>query len=485
MTNISRDADLCNIARGMLQSITAPSFDYTALESLLQTFSATPTGDKKRELAMQCIETTLLPCSAFFLVKPHRSLIQTKHLKESSRTLKNVEDVVISLNKDYREHFTHQLRVFLTGLCILSNDIDVWIDHTRSYEANLLSQVFTPYVHDATTARAIIDEFSNQFVGYELSDSSVLKEWWALTSLMHDMGYPPVNLQFLTNRKLSEMYGGLFAYYRFRELELIPREYFDRQMDEFMESIAFAYPDVPELLAFLDSLRSESDHGLIGAIVSFPRGILSDILRDIENIKDKFEKRPGFMLEIIAGFHVPVLGAAIPKSTAAEYEEMSRFFKSILYVQGLLCISLHNKPYFYFASPLLELLVLSDNLQEWGRTEHFGLETVKMDKKGGAIEFEFTYNDKESATCFYKKLAACFDYTKDGPFLTTGLFHDFTPERASEFMERIHSKFDNSLTIDFRFVVLHKEGSNLTSVGSLFICNKCGNASRSLNCLKC
>lgn len=155
-------------------------------------------------------------------------------------------------------------------------------------------------------------------------------------------------------------------------------------------------------------------------------------------------------------------------------EPVNPFFFSLVHY-SLISISLHNNQRYFFVSPLTQLLIATDTLQEWDRLTKIG-DTERLIYPCDRIELKLDYT--LSLNDIIIKSIIPFDKPRDT--LNEDIFNRRETDQKKLFEELGKSKdekefndfFENGLELRIGFLE-----TNCNEIHKLMICGKCGRTS--------
>ncbi len=234
-----------------------------------------------------------------------------------------------SAKKFYRDHTEHQLRVAVLGDFLLEQDLG---------QGKLLN-----IIADLT----------------ELDKTGIKEKYWWVTGLIHDIGYP---LEKLTTSVNWSLVNQILKCYPHLDLEMIPLEVTlsskGRNQAAYLEIIEEGMSKEAKYL-----IRNGAGYNLDGPLHSKSQVFLSNP----EKGHGEFNYKPSIALDHGVVGAINLLASLGSPETIKQNNDEYRG-----YVEAAKAIAVHNfkdrLPEFTFdKNPLSFLLVLIDELQEWGR----------------------------------------------------------------------------------------------------------------------
>lgn len=269
--------------------------------------------------------------------------------KENLNYLKNSQDFSLRLQNFKRDNLIHPLRVFLLGCYIINADKNFWIDRTmESIKKDLFPTsniLFGPiYLKLGIT--------NNDF------RLKLVFLMWMVASLCHDIGRSIEDAN-ETIKDVTIAYGSLPKFrwgcinissgtkkiyeLKLSSLIITPDEIGERKKRALFAFLEWVYPDEKKY-RYIEKIMKDKyeklDHGVISAILS----------TDYEYLK--YLEEENAFIEILKN---PV-----------------RFLCYSLIHYSFISISLHNNQRYFFTSPLTQLFIAVDTLQEWNRVTKIG-----------------------------------------------------------------------------------------------------------------
>ncbi len=231
-----------------------------------------------------------------------------------------------SAGKYYRDHTEHQLRVAVLGDFLLEQDLGL---------GNLLK-----HISDITKI-----------------DKEMIKDqiWWVM-GLIHDIGYP---MQKMTKSINYSLLNQILKCYPMLDFDVIPFE------------ISLSNKNLEPYIKLLEEGLSKDAKLLIrsGSGLDFDSLRLPEIqhFHDRENVHTTFEYESKISLD-----HGVVGALSLLKSLGTPEEIKQNSDELEGYIKAAQAISIHNfkdqlKDYVFENNPLAFLLILIDEMQEWGR----------------------------------------------------------------------------------------------------------------------
>lgn len=269
--------------------------------------------------------------------------------KDNLNYLKNSQNFAFQLENFKRDNLVHPLRVFLLGCYIINTDKKFW-------RQRLWESVQKDIPHSGTLAGRILYklDLSESKTNVFLMKSVFLV--WMISSLFHDIGRSIQDAK-KTIEEVTETYGNLPKFdwgyneisrnITISELKLScliiePNEIGTKKKDalfKFLDWITKEKQKQKYIEKIMNKKYEEKDHGVISAILSTDESYLE--------------------------YH--------RKNTSKDlYENPFRSFFYLLIHYSFVSICMHNDQKYFFISPLTQLLIAVDTLQEWDRTTKIG-----------------------------------------------------------------------------------------------------------------
>jgi hypothetical protein len=306
--------------------------------------------------------------------------------------LKELQSILFQIPQ-YRDHLSHQLRVYLLGCYILSENKDFFIKITSKRYAQIICEIIG---EEEGKREALYSLFYSILYNTHLYYNA-----WSVAGLYHDIGYPIEGLLRILHELINK-YGSLRPLLKI-EISLptlIPAEDLNTQINSFKDSIRFLFHNMGELESLLE-LEKSMDHDIWGAFFLTPPDIA-------KNLKEKIER-------VFQNLRIWELLSSRSVFTMED-------FASILCIDAVIAIAVHSKPYFIYLSPLTFLLIVSDTLQEWSRIGYINFKEFYLPRyvflqfkdnlRGKVIESEIYIFDS-SPQDFYKKISEKFRLPRD------------------------------------------------------------------------
>lgn len=260
--------------------------------------------------------------------------------------LKRLQNILFQI-PPYRDHLPHQLRVYLIG-CYILHEEDLFMESLSERYAQIITGMIKRT--DPKHYELIKEEIFYSFLG----NLHLVYDAWALAAFYHDIGYSIQGIPIILN-KLHEIYGELMPNLSVKVVvDILPSEIMRTQIESFEDCIKFLYgDDGDELRKCVSNLKKRKDHGIWGAFFVVPHDLAGKLKENIKRLRQRILDLR--VWDLVSGFgFISETGIA-------------RDLLPILYVDALIAIAFHNKPYLIYLSPFMTLLVISDTLQEWNR----------------------------------------------------------------------------------------------------------------------
>ncbi|MGB3458677.1 MAG: hypothetical protein WBB08_05165 [Halobacteriota archaeon] len=291
---------------------------------LLEQFRKVSDNEKEFDRQLEIAEKIYEPLIEVIVKRMTDSDIMGRVISDYKVILKFFKDTqkyAFRTKEFKRDNITHQIRVFLLGCYILYEDPDFWVKRIQE-DFNKIIRI--------------------REINYSYSFKDIL-EAWAIASLFHDIGRPIEDakeaLKFYKNtynfEKIRRFREISFTCdvkddekHRFKEIPLLIK--LDNLAVEVIVNLIGLAKDASTTKSIEKKVRN-LDHGAVGAILCI-------------NLDSKVALR--------ALSHRPSL---IPMA-----------------LESLVAIALHDNCKFFFCSALTQLLIFSDELQEWNRVTIIG-----------------------------------------------------------------------------------------------------------------
>lgn len=362
--------------------------------------------------------------------------------KEHLKYLETSQNFIFEKENFKRDNLVHQLRVFLLGSYIINTDKDFWM--RRVYESIKKDLPFSSHIL-----------FGPKLSNVEFRLKSLFFAWMIL-SLFHDVGRSIEDAN-KTMNGIKEQYKTLpkfrWGYYRdfygikkfcefdLSNLNIEPNEIGTKKINGLFKFLRWVRKDKKEYIeSIIKNEFEKRDHGAISAILS----------TDSEYL----EKNELFLTHFVK----------VVKEPVAPF-----FFLLIHY--SFISISLHNNQRYFFVSPLTQLLIAADTLQEWDRLTKIG-DNKRLIYPCDRIELKLDY--KLSSNVIIKSI---IPFEKPGDILSEDIFNRRETDQKKLFEELLKSKdekelndfFENGLELRIGFLE-----TNCNEIHKLMICGKCG-----------
>lgn len=259
--------------------------------------------------------------------------------------------------KDFkRDNLIHPLRVFLLGCYIIYSDKKFWINRIWNSMWGDLHDIRKGYSNRTFIASV---EYNVSLLGLSL-DKFIFKSvffMWMLSSLFHDIGRSIEDASEAT-RILTDTYRNL-PYFRWGYLKSFKGT--KKNIKLCPMCLIFEPDEIGEkkwkaLITFLKVLPTDKNKFIKKRIEidykKLDHGVISAVLSADYNFLDEYNK---YLI-----------------STNLIYRHPLRYFFYSLVHYSFISMSLHNNPRYFFVSPLTQLLIATDTLQEWERITIIG-----------------------------------------------------------------------------------------------------------------
>jgi hypothetical protein len=321
--------------------------------------------------------------------KMMRGIALTKKLKDNLELHNELQ----SLSKPPRDHVIHPLFVFFIGCVLLDHYKEFWVERVKERVKQMIQtkwKNFPPHLQSK-----ILDIYFKECPAY-----AKIYACWGVTALFHDIGCLVDGVRLL-----------LKDYFFIKEdkgLNLIISEVVSFY-DSFFSEILGTEVRLNEILE-ADAKLNKEDHGYLSA----PYLVSADLtLPDYVSLSLDLSDFGG--------------DTAWDSSTEEKSRDVEIALDHFLYYECLFSIIFHKKGYINFLSPMLQLLVLSDNFQEADRYLHARVDILSSklseayvfcdrDLETMKIFAEFIFKDGESgeedARSFFNTIYGNFDFEK-------------------------------------------------------------------------
>lgn len=373
---------------------------------------------------------------------------------ENLNYLKRSQDFSFQLKKFKRDNLIHQLRVFLLGCYIINSDKKFWIDRTWSSVLKDLDNV------GKGNFRILL-----KIIYYNLSKIRLSKEdfilksvffTWMLSSLFHDIGRSIEDANEAI-KTMTKTYRDL-PYFRWSYLKSSNGT---KIIHNLCPTCLIIKPDdigeekKKALFKFLELLPT-SKHKYIKKIVeaefnNLDHGVISAILCTDSNYLKEYESTTPVWI----------------------FKHPFRYFFYLLIHYSFISISLHNNQRYFFLSPLTQLLVAVDTLQEWERVTMIGDINMKI-YPCHEIKLKFSEFNINGSKC--KIIEAIVPYREPENECMKGIFKRRTPKYEEFIKELAQSKSDEKTFHKFydKGVELRIEYKEPEKIFKMKICGLCG-----------
>jgi|GEM_PF-4759743 len=224
------------------------------------------------------------------------------------------ERLEAELLKAQRDHIIHPFHVFLLGYFLIQQNPDIWNKALRSRIEILIKE---KWKFNEKVQQDITDTyFKNIDLGIQLY------ALWVIVASFHDVGYVVTGLK-----------------------NIFKNTPFSISLCE------NTVDDLKKVASFYDSIFS----GILGINVNLSSEAFNDAYKNEDH---------GFMSAL---FIEHILTSSGVMQTPWENAFPEKRIPILLLYEAMLAILFHNKPYLQFLSPLLLLLTIADNVQEWAR----------------------------------------------------------------------------------------------------------------------
>ncbi|MEM2111306.1 MAG: hypothetical protein QXX08_05440 [Candidatus Bathyarchaeia archaeon] len=264
-------------------------------------------------------------------------------------TLKKLQEVLFHLPR-YRDHLPHQMRVYLLGCYLLSENEEFFIESFSDKYARIIGTV-TGKEDDAHVN--LIRE--NLYYGF-MCRSQILYDAWSFAGLSHDIGYAVEGISRIT-RELHNIYRTLQPKVRMKlDVKISPTSILSDQMEAFEDCLELLFHSQAsrELKRYVQVLKDQNDHGVWGCFFLTSKDLAGKIKEYALEVKKSISDIR--IWDLVSGFSL------------SPYVETTNILLYILYADAMIAIAFHNNPYLIYLTPFTALLVISDTLQEWNRT---------------------------------------------------------------------------------------------------------------------
>lgn len=267
--------------------------------------------------------------------------------KENLNYVKNSQDFTFQLEYFRRDNLVHPLRVFLLGCYIIYADEEFWIYRTlESVKKDI------PWTSHVLFSHIYILELSQQ-KDFLLKSVFLI---WMISSLFHDIGRSIEDAKIVIN-DITKTYASLpnfswgckkisngnegFSGIELSCLAVQPNEIGSRKIGALIKFLKMVRAEKRNFIkAKIETKIKDLDHGAISAVLSTDYNYLE-------------ENELNFFQPVFSDKSVP--------------------FLIYLFVHySFISISLHDNKRYFFVSPLTQLLVATDILQEWNRITKIG-----------------------------------------------------------------------------------------------------------------
>lgn len=467
--------------------------DLEELERCLLELKSSFSEKKKSE--MKKLYSQFLKYGEYFPFIKNTKGLYTEYLHSSIEVLEEIENIILLLDKNYREHFSHQVLVLLLGNYIYSACSEDWISAMAVQQARSLLNILQ--------RSQILEEIPESLHGgmqrysqRELKNPQIVFSLWLLTALFHDLGYSVLNLDNRINSTIKPIYDKLSIGYKIKPFRIIPTKYTERQKGSFFASVEklFDKDSAMKLNNIFKQMEKEKDdHGFFGSILSHPPELIKFIRRDIRKIRKQLFSKEATVLHFITLFHTKsgMLDAHLPSSLRKEFHDsFDQLFRNLLFLQLSIAISLHNKGYLFFLSPIQQLLVLSDNLptREIGSSTGSGLRALNLDYDADQKIFfiEIIYEEISCCIPSWENLKRKFDFREDDGKKTIKTATRKTGQDPDELVCELRQKNCTGKMISTSISIVAETSKRKNECMCVFICGKCGSISFSTSkCASC
>jgi hypothetical protein len=340
------------------------------------------------------------------------------------------ESVLYGTDEHYRDHVQHLLQVWALGIGILSMQIDKFAfgNHFeyRGKDFHFQQEGTSQAKSNASEGRNNKNETSS----YQLSRSEIWS-MWTVIALTHDLGYP-IEKTSRINEKARKIIGH-FGCPNFEELSYNFGALNGILVEKFLNIVSSRIADSGDCTAIQSKYRDK----LAKSIEEFSHGVFSSLL---------LFKKLTYFLETDYSF----IGSTLKP------EDLRQFH---IRKEILLAIAGHTCPKLYHINlnTLRFLLILCDELQEWGRP---CFDDFRCCLGGHKVEVqikELNFEDKN------QRVHIEFNYLEEA--LSEDMKKYFRDSRFRFMHELLRSaKQDSERNVDFRWKVLFKDKKSLEFV---------------------
>jgi len=363
--------------------------------------------------------------------------------KEHLQYLEASQNFIFEKENFRRDNLVHQIRVFLLGCYIINTDKEFW-----------MRRIYKSIQKDLPWASFFV--FGQNLINKEFRLKSLFFAWMIL-SLFHDVGRPIEDANKTING-IRKTYKTLpkfrWGYYRdfygikqFNELDLSnlniePNEIGERKLKGLFIFLGWIHKDKREYIeSIIKNQFEKRDHGTVSAVLS----------TDYEYIEKNFSVITTFTKHL-------------------KEPEATFFFLLIHY--SFISISLHNNRKYFFISPLTQLIIAADTLQEWDRLTKIG-DIIRTIYPCNRIELKLDYTHSSDGVVI--KSIIPFDKPKD--VLSAEIFNRRETDQKKLFEELVKSQDENEFGIFFEKGMELRIGfleTNRNEIQKLMICGNCG-----------
>lgn len=355
------------------------------------------------------IEATLnfyVESGLFFLQRIFTNLdikekIILRDIKKLLLVLKKLQDILFQL-PNYRDHLPHQLRVYLLGSYLLHEEFPIFKKiFTEKFIRTICKNVNEKIPEDY---QILEDPFSYLLVWHPPNFEIIFFDAWATAALLHDLGYAIQGLSRLA-ASVSKLYENFIKTLKIKiDIEIRPKNELSMRINSFEKCVASLYGEY--LKKVLAVLKDENDHGIWSAFFTTSKELFEKLAEATEKMLMRIKELT--IWDYISGFYFLYRENLKMAETPLEKEfDLSYLYALHLYIDSLVAMALHNKPFFILISPILSILVISDTLQEWCRFD--------------IIDYKIRY---------FPRTVYLRTYSKEAKIIESEIYiYDFPPEK--------------------------------------------------------
>lgn len=350
-----------------------------------------------------------------------------------------------------RDNIIHQLRVFLLGCYIMQKDIDFWIKHFWGAIEKFFGSLASILPRRKEDRKRVIFAI------------------WAMASLFHDYGRP-IESFYKSLQGLYTTFEEIFFRFELKmpstETKFLLSETWENKKHNFFllaEYFLGGYTWFKGTQKLLKDIMDEADHGIVGAILCTHQYELSEMMQKLPRAypMEPDEKESS---EIIKEAHSLI-------KNESKINEIA--WKTIISFYAAFAIAFHNLKEYWFITPLTQLLIFLDNLQEWDRLTKIGDQELPI-FPCHSIKLEI--QDVRNGGLQGKLIKAEVDYAYKKGNSGRHIFHRWDPMRLfKEYKKGLISKVCNGEIFDKTYkpsVGLHmviKHNGKQIQEGPIFI----------------